>query len=106
MLFSGQIKVDATLSELSGSNDALLTVDGQVEGVEGMLQQLDGVAHVEVMETDEGHVTYRVHGDQQADLCPAVYKVAADNGWPVRELRPDSQTLESVFNKVAVCRVR
>lgn len=102
MLFSGQIKVDATLSELSGTNDAILTMDGQVDGVENKLQQLEGVEHVEVMEPINGRVIYRVHGDQQADLCPAIYKVAADNGWPVRELRPDSQTLESVFNKMAV----
>jgi ABC-2 type transport system ATP-binding protein len=102
MLFSGQIKVDATMSELASTNDALLTVDGQVDGVEKKLQQLDGVDGVEVLEPINGHVIYRVHSEQQADLCPAIYKVAAENGWPVRELRPDSQTLESVFNKMAV----
>lgn len=102
MLFSGQIKVDATMSELASTNDALLTVDGQIDGVENKLQQLDGVDSVEVLEPVNGHVIYRVHGDEQADLCPAIYKVAAENGWPVRELRPDLQTLESVFNKMAV----
>ncbi|MGD8585081.1 MAG: ATP-binding cassette domain-containing protein [Chloroflexota bacterium] len=102
MLFSGQIKVDATMSELASTTDALLTVDGPVDGLEDRLGQLDGVAGVEALEPAAGHVTYRVRGEEQADLCPAIYRVAADNGWPVRELRPDSQTLESVFNKMAV----
>jgi ABC-2 type transport system ATP-binding protein len=102
MLFSGQIKLDATMAELAVTTDALLTVDGKVAGAKKKLKQIDGVHGVEALEPVDGRFTYRVQGDQQADLCPAIYKVAVENGWPVRELRPDLQTLESVFNKLAV----
>jgi hypothetical protein len=46
--------------------------------------------------------TYRVLGnDGEADLCPAIYDLARQEGWPVRELRQDVRTLESVFNELA-----
>jgi len=38
----------------------------------------------------------------EADLCPAIYGLAREEGWPVRELRRDVRTLETVFNELAV----
>jgi hypothetical protein len=48
-----------------------------------------------------GRAHYRIHGQENADLCPAIYQLAVAQGWPLRELRPDVQTLETVFNQVA-----
>jgi len=45
---------------------------------------------------------YRVLGkDGSADLAPAMYGLARERNWPVRELRQDVRTLESVFNELA-----
>ena len=44
---------------------------------------------------------YRVLGAPKADLTPAVYALARDNDWPLRELRRDVRTLETVFNQLA-----
>jgi hypothetical protein len=49
-----------------------------------------------------GRLTYRIIGSEDADLTPAIYRLAAQHQWPVRELRRDVQTLESVFNQLAV----
>ena len=49
----------------------------------------------------DGYPAYRVLGSAQADLCPAVYDLARHSGWPVRELRRDARTLETVFNQLA-----
>jgi hypothetical protein len=35
------------------------------------------------------------------DLRPAVYALARDNGWSLKELRRDVRTLEAVFNELA-----
>jgi ABC-2 type transport system ATP-binding protein len=45
--------------------------------------------------------TFVIDGESGVDLCPAIFVLAARNGWPVRELRPNRQTLESVFNRLA-----
>ena len=40
-------------------------------------------------------------GQDQADLCPAIYELARQENWPLRELRRDVRTLETVFNELA-----
>jgi hypothetical protein len=48
----------------------------------------------------DGH-TYRVRASNSRDLRPAIYDLARDKGWPVKELRRDVRTLETVFNELA-----
>lgn len=104
MLFHGEMKLDSRLSELAQTNDALLTLDGRSPHVESALTNLDGVTEVTALASTDGRAAYRISGQPNADLCPAVYQLAARQGWPVREIRPDSQTLESVFNVLAMSR--
>ena len=35
------------------------------------------------------------------DLRPAIYDLARDAGWPLKELRREVRTLEAVFNELA-----
>lgn len=102
MIFSGEIRVDAELSHLADTNNALLMLDQPVENALEKLQALKGVESVETAPPTDGRVIFRVHGQPDTDLCPAIYKMAAENGWPVRELKQDVQTLESIFNRYAV----
>jgi ABC-2 type transport system ATP-binding protein len=101
ILMNGEIRADAKLDELAGSNDALLVLDRAVESVPTALQTLAGVKTVERIMGDNGHTTYRVVGTKETDLCPAIYQLASSSQWPVRELRSDRQTLESVFSRLA-----
>ena len=48
-----------------------------------------------------GYPTFRITGQTGADLCPAIYDLARRENWPVRELRRDARTLETVFNELA-----
>ena len=102
ILISGEIKVDARLSELSSTNDAVLVLDDAVEAADIALRELEGVTDVMLVGPGNGRLTYRIIGSENADLTPAIYQLAAQHHWPLRELRPDVQTLESVFNKLAV----
>ncbi len=56
---------------------------------------------IEPLRGTDGHVVYRIMGMGDVDLCPAVYDLARQENWPVRELRRDARTLETVFNQLA-----
>jgi ABC-2 type transport system ATP-binding protein len=101
ILMNGQIRADARLADLASSNDALLTLDGKVDRATTALKALPGVRNVEMLPATNGHITYRIAGQDDADLCPVIYQLASQQQWPVRELRSDRQTLESVFNRLA-----
>ena len=102
ILINGEIKVDARLAELASTHDAILVLDDAVEAADEALRTLEGVTDVMLVRPGNGRFTYRIVGSDNADLTPAIYQLAAQHQWPVRELRPDVQTLESVFNKLAV----
>ena len=102
ILMNGRLRADARLSELAATSDAILVLQDGVNGVESVLQKMDGVRGVEPIAVMEGYPAYRVLGSAQVDLCPAVYELARQNAWPLRELRRDARTLETVFNELAV----
>lgn len=101
IIMNGQIKADAQLAELASTTNAILVLQQETGGVEQGLQSLDGVRQVEALPAANGHPAYRIFGQGQTDLCPAIYNLARRENWPVRELRPDSRTLEMVFNQLA-----
>lgn len=104
MLMRGQIKLDARLDELAQRNKsrALLLLDSQTPGVEKALSRLDGVEQVESLPDEGPQLAYRIAGAAGVDLCPAIYRLAVASGWPVRELKQDVETLETIFNQVAM----
>jgi ABC-2 type transport system ATP-binding protein len=101
ILMNGQIKADARLAELSASANALLVLQRDTAGVDQALKQLAGVKQVELSHTTEGRPAYRVLSENREDLCPAIYDLARQEDWPLRELRRDTRTLETVFNELA-----
>jgi ABC-2 type transport system ATP-binding protein len=103
ILMNGQVKTDARLSELAATPHAVLVLSKAPVDAERQLRGLTGVKDVESMRTAEGFVTYRVLGRRrgQKDICPAIYELARNQNWPLRELRHDVRTLETVFNELA-----
>lgn len=100
ILMNGEVKVDARLSELAETNDAILVLQRPVAGIETLLHDLEGVEAVVTLPAPDGHAAYRIGGHKDADLCPLIYQEAVQRQWPVRELRRDIQTLETVFNQL------
>jgi ABC-2 type transport system ATP-binding protein len=103
ILINGQIKADARLSELAATSDAILVLEDTPVNVDRALRDLGGVKGVEQTQTPDGYPAYRVQGRgaDGADLCPAIYNLAREQGWALRELRRDARTLETVFNELA-----
>ncbi|GAB4433457.1 MAG: ATP-binding cassette domain-containing protein [Anaerolineae bacterium] len=101
ILMNGRVKADARLDELAASNDAILVLQQERGDGAEALRGLAGVTGVAQELTPDGYPAYRVTGAAQADLLPAIYALASRQQWPVRELRRDIRTLETVFNELA-----
>lgn len=105
ILMNGQIRADARLSELAATSDAILVLEDAPADVDRVLRRLGGVRDVEAIRSPDGYPAFRVLGRADAaggvDLCPAIYDLAREHDWPLRELRRDVRTLEVVFNELA-----
>jgi ABC-2 type transport system ATP-binding protein len=104
ILINGEVKADARLSDLAATSDAVLVLDSDFPDVAPALESLDAARNVSGFEWVDGHPAYRVYGkpDAGSELGPAIYALAREHNWPVRELRRDSRTLEMVFNELAL----
>ncbi len=100
ILLNGQVKADARLADLSTTIDAVLVLQEGAPDALGDLKALRGVRAVETARTADGR-EYRVRGTEGADLRSAIYDLARQKNWPLRELRRDVRTLETVFNEMA-----
>ena len=100
ILIDGEVKADARLEELAQSQDATLVLQRNVEDVEKNLLSLSGVDQVVPLQTSEGYAEFRVVGESNFDLCPAIFDVVCREGWALRELRRDVRTLETVFTEL------
>jgi ABC-2 type transport system ATP-binding protein len=100
ILLNGHVRADARLSALATTMNIVLVLDKEAPNVARELRHVPGVDRVELFHTNDGQ-GYRIHGQDGADLRPAVYALVRDNNWGLRELRRDVRTLEMVFNELA-----
>jgi ABC-2 type transport system ATP-binding protein len=102
ILFNGQVKADARLSDLAATSDAVLVLEQIPEDVDRALESVAGVESIEAARTLDGYPSFQVKAEGDGlDLCPAIYDLARKEGWPLRELKRDVRTLETVFNELA-----
>jgi len=102
ILMNGEIRADARLADLASTPNTILVLDKAVPNAAGILQKLEGVERVESFTTPEKNPAFRIIGKVDADLNPAVYRLAAEQNWPLRELRRDVRKLEAVFNELTL----
>ncbi len=101
IVINGEIKADARLSELASSADAILVLQDKVAGLEKELGKLTGVRGLESMRSLDGYpgLSHPRHATSPTSAHPSMTS-HAPKSWPVRELRRDAKTLESVFNNL------
>ncbi len=104
ILMNGEIRADARLDELAATADVVLVLGEAVPDADAGLEALPGVEGVESFTLADG-VGYRVRSRDGHDLRPAIFDLAREQGWPLRELRQDARTLEAVFNELATAPV-
>ncbi|MEZ4607059.1 MAG: ATP-binding cassette domain-containing protein [Deinococcales bacterium] len=98
ILMNGHVRSDASLAELSRSDQVVVSFQSEPAGV---LAALEVLPHVRVQRLAGDKPSYRLssEGDSGA-LSHEVFKLAKQYDWPLRELRLESRTLESVFNEL------
>lgn len=102
MIMNGKIKADSNLGELSRTNNVILVLEQDQADIIKDLKNLSGVINVDKQKST-GHICiYKIEGKAHSDLTPLIYRLATEKQWPVRELRNDIRTLESVFNELAI----
>jgi ABC-2 type transport system ATP-binding protein len=99
VIINGLVKADARLDELSTTTNTILVLQEDVAGVDGHLSDLEAVHGVEAYQTRDGYPAYRIASE--ADIATFVYDVAREQNWPLRELRREVVTLESIFSQLA-----
>ncbi|MCA9838002.1 MAG: ATP-binding cassette domain-containing protein [Trueperaceae bacterium] len=97
ILMNGSLRADARLSDLANSANAVVTFERETEARD-KLAGLESAQYVEMLTTEPG---YRVIGKPGSDLCPQIFRLAKEHNWPLRELRHEVRTLETVFNDLA-----
>jgi len=102
MIMNGRIKADSRLSELADTDNAVLVLDEERPDVAKLLMGLSDVKNVKKDDTLHNFPLYHIQGKPKSDITPQIFKLSVDNNWPVRELKKDVHTLESVFNELAV----
>jgi ABC-2 type transport system ATP-binding protein len=100
ILLNGRVRADARLADLSATTTVVLVLAHDVPGAG---EALTGMPNVKAVESNPlaGGQEYRLTSANGGDLSGPVYEMARDKGWPLRELRRDVRTLESVFNELA-----
>jgi ABC-2 type transport system ATP-binding protein len=104
ILMNGQVKADSRLADLEATTDVILLIEDEAPGSIEALKSLPGVRAVETTPTADGALFRIKAGDgshERLDLRPAVYHLALEKGWELKELRRDARTLEMVFNELA-----
>ena len=101
ILLNGEIKADARLTELAGAATALVVLQEFDEGIVSYLEAHEEVDEVTRIESADGYPALQLATRDGVDILPQLFSMASEHEWPVRELRRDTQTLESVFNRLA-----
>jgi ABC-2 type transport system ATP-binding protein len=100
ILLNGEVRADARLADLEATTDVILVLEEGAPDASADLRALEGVRSVERTPAPDGLI-YRVQTTDSVDLRPAIYALARQEGWPLKELRRDLRTLETVFSELA-----
>jgi len=111
VIMGGELRTNASLEELRGSNVAVIGIAeggagdpyrGTPPDVERTLRDVIGVTKVESLpQRDDKLVRWRVTASSGTDVCVALYETARATPWKVGELRLEPKTLEGVFRDLA-----
>ncbi|MEW6520119.1 MAG: ATP-binding cassette domain-containing protein [Thermodesulfobacteriota bacterium] len=102
IIIRGRIKADARLADLAATSSARLTLEtGDAEGPGRILAGLPDAEQVRWEQQEKGRISFLIKAGRDRDLCPLIFGLAKEHGWPLCELQREVRTLEAVFNELA-----
>lgn len=101
----GSIVADSTTAELTAGGDAGATVSLRVSGVDfgtlaDAIRRLSGVSDIRQAVDRDGLTAANVLAGAQADVRPSLFRLIAEKGWTLYEMKQEQQTLENIFRKL------
>jgi ABC-2 type transport system ATP-binding protein len=101
ILIDGLIRADGRLDELTRSRVQVVQVAPEDPArATQLFQSLPGVEDVEHAGGRDGFHTFRLRLADDRDVGEAIFEAVRREGWALRELRRDDQTLEQVFRRL------
>jgi ABC-2 type transport system ATP-binding protein len=101
---SGRIIADGAPAALAEENEAGILVtelQGDADAISAALSAIEGVTGVQVEPAGEWS-RFALATEPDADVRQAVFALAVNEGWPLRELTRTRESLEDVFHRLTV----
>ncbi len=101
---AGKKVLDATMEELRSAHRLLVTVDGEPDKVDTVLQGISGIQSVERLPDDGGRQSYALAFQDQEGVersAPAVASALVEQGCALYAMQPEERSLESIFLEAA-----
>ncbi len=101
IIHRGQVAVSGPLRELAEQVGEQTVITAETAGTvdPAPVENLDGVVRVE-SETGTGGTRLRITTDDPLGLAQRLCALSVSQGWTLRELKPQRQTLEDVFVRI------
>ena len=96
IMLNGEIRADTRLADLDSVSATIVILEPESDDIAADLWELPGVYAVESRHTADGD-EYRITGSE-GDLRRPIYELVLHNNWPLKELRREVRTLETIFN--------
>jgi ABC-2 type transport system ATP-binding protein len=100
----GRIVADDTpraLSDKTLRSSVIVELQGDAEEMASVLRNLEGVERVDFVEANTWN-RFSLFTAPQADVREAVFLIAAEREWPLRELTRSRASLEDVFHRITL----
>lgn len=98
----GKLVADGPVAQLVARAEGLqqISVEASGTGVAEGLRGLPGVTRVDELGAEHGRTRVTVMAAGDADLRPAVYRLAVERGWTLYELYQEGGSLEELFRQL------
>lgn len=100
----GRLVAQGTTQELirsaAGNAQTVIRIQASAAEVEPKLRALEAVKGVTDLGTEDGSSRFAVISEQGTKIEEILFRLAVESGWVLTELRPETLSLEQVFQKL------
>ena len=104
IMFDGKILASDTPENLerriTGNGQIVAEIAAPVMSLRQCFSQMEDVAHFEIAEGDKEFHRCTLTPKNEMDLRPAVFSLARDRGWTIRELSRNRHSLEDIYVQI------
>lgn len=96
----GRIVADNTPEDLRRGDMVIASIQGPEGEIPAALERIPGILKVEAGSAKDGFTRLRIKTDGSQEVSVAIFKMAAEKGWILSELKSEDTSLEEVFKQL------